>query len=71
MIAIMSDSQYNNIIPRLPSGLIVGTPITSTDGRKAICHAFDEQDTAFLQAEGAVLTDRLPDDWQYQEDTHG
>lgn len=67
MIAIfVSQTALDKVLP-LPSGVEIGTPIQSLDGRVAICHGFPEEDLAVLIQEGAAMVDSLPEDWQYPQ----
>ena len=55
----------SNVLP-LPSGVEIGVPAQSQDGRVAIEHAFCEEDLAvFGTIEGVVMVEKIPDDWQY------
>lgn len=63
MIAVMSEKQYNDILPILPSGVVVGAPLISPDGRRAICHVFTDEDKAFWTGKGVAITASLPGDW--------
>lgn len=61
--AVLSLEQFNTIIPKLPSEIIVGIPQIAIDGRRAIQHYFCEVDILFLQEKGALLCDALPNDF--------
>lgn len=64
MISILSQSDYNKIKPiTLPSGVTIGTPITSVDNRCAICHGFTQEDVDFLVRKGATMYAVMPTDF--------
>lgn len=69
MIAILSQAAYNAIKPIvLPSLVVIGTPIVSTDGRCAICHGFTDEDIAYLTAHGATMYETMPTDFVIKAD---
>ena len=69
MIAIFpNQTVLNEIKPKLPSGVIIGTPLQSTDGRVAICHTFAEADQQEIIRTGGQLLETLPNDWRYPQD---
>lgn len=49
----------------LYSGVQLGEPLVSEDGRTAYNHSFAEQDVAYLQNLGATMAEALPEDWVY------
>lgn len=50
----------------LPSGTEMGELIKSADGRVAMSHYFSEEDLTALQSiVGVVVSESLPEDWQY------
>ena len=52
-------------VPATPSGVTIGTPLQSVDGRCAVCHPFGHEDAAFFAAmPGVVVANELPSDWQ-------
>ena len=64
MIAILSQADYDKIKPIvLPSGVAIGTPIVSTDNRCAICHGFTQEDVDYLVGKGAMMYDKVPEDF--------
>lgn len=66
MIAIFtSQVALNEIRPKLPSGVTIGTPIQSVDGRVAICHNFVDIDIQEIIANGGQIFNDMPDDWKY------
>ena len=69
MISILSQTNYNAINPvTLPSGVVIGTAIVSTDGRCAICHGFTDEDIAYLTAHGATMYEVMPTDFVIKAD---
>ena len=69
MIAILSQSAYNAIKPIvLPSLVVIGTAIVSTDGRCAICHGFTDDDIAYLTEHGATMYETMPSDFEVKQD---
>lgn len=67
MIAIFVNQATLDAVLPLPSGVAIGLPLQSTDGRVAIIHGFTEEDQYALTEAGATLTDALPGDWQHPE----
>ena len=69
MVAILSQSAYNAIKPvTLPSLVVIGTAIVSTDGRCAICHGFTDEDIAYLVGKGATMYETMPTDFVIKAD---
>ena len=69
MIAIFTQADYDKIKPiTLPSGVVIGTAIVSTDGRCAICHGFTDEDIAYLTEHGATMYDTMPSDFEVKQD---
>lgn len=69
MISILTQANYDKIKPVvLPSGVTIGTPIISTDGRCAMCHSFTEEDIAYLEDKGATMYDTMPSDFEVKQD---
>ena len=65
MIGILSKADYDKIKPiTLPSGVVIGTAIVSTDNRCAICHGFTDDDKAYLVSKGATMYDTMPSDFE-------
>jgi hypothetical protein len=65
MIVVFPDLATLQAVPSsLPSGVQIGTPLTSLDGRVAIAHPFTEGDLAVLSAAGTVV-EELPGDWEW------
>ena len=58
-----------DLLQLLPSGVLVGIPLQSVDGRVAICHPFSEDDLAeFRGMAGVQVLDGLSGDWQWPTD---
>ena len=69
MISIISQANYDKIKPvTLPSGVAIGTPIISTDGRCAMCHGFTDEDIAYLVGKGATMYATMPSDFEVKQD---
>ena len=69
MISIISQVNYDKIKPIvLPSGVVIGTPIVSVDGRCAICHGFTDEDIAYLVEHGATMYTVMPTDFEVKQD---
>ena len=69
MISILSQTNYNAINPvTLPSGVVIGTAIVSTDNRCAICHGFTDDDIAYLVEHGATMYETMPSDFEVKQD---
>lgn len=69
MIAILTQAEYDAIKPiTLPSGVTIGTPITSIDGRCAICHGFTQDDIDYLISKGATMYEVMPSDFEVPKD---
>ena len=69
MIAILSQANYDKIRPiTLPSSVVIGTAIVSTDNRCAICHGFTDEDTQFLVGKGATMYETMPSDFVIKAD---
>lgn len=70
MIAILSQANYDKIKPIvLPSLVVIGTAIVSTDGRCAICHGFTDEDAQFLVGKGATMYEVMPSDFIVEGET--
>jgi hypothetical protein len=68
-VLIFASLAVKESISSLPSGVVLGVPITSLDGRVACVHGFSEEDLAFaLTFDGVSVASRLPDDWQYPQE---
>ena len=65
MIAVFGTGELLNSVLPLPSGVQIGIPLESLDGRVAICHSFSEEDLTVLTYASATITETLPEDWQY------
>ena len=69
MIAILSQEAYNAIKPIvLLSGVAIGEPLKSIDGRCAICHGFTQDDVDYLVSKGALIVDEMPSDFEVPND---
>ena len=69
MIAILSQSAYNAIKPVvLPSGVAIGEPLHSIDGRCAMAHGFTDEDIAYLTEHGATMYETTPSDFEVKQD---
>ena len=69
MISIISQANYDKIKPvTLPSLVVIGTAIVSTDGRCAICHGFTDEDIAYLVGKGATMYETMPSDFIVRAD---
>ena len=69
MISIISQSNYDKIKPVvLPSGVAIGEPLKSTDGRCAMEHGFTTEDIAYLVEHGATMYETMPSDFEVQND---
>lgn len=69
MIAILSQTNYDKIKPiTLPSGVAIGEPQHSLDGRCAICHGFTDEDIAYLTEHGATMYEVMPIDFEVAKD---
>ena len=69
MISILSQANYDKIKPVvLPSGVAIGDPLKSIDGRCAICHGFTEEDIAYLVSKGATMYEEMPSDFIVKAD---
>ena len=69
MISILTQANYDKIKPiTLPSGVTIGTPIVSVDGRCAICHGFTDEDIAYLTEHGATMYEVMPTDFVIKAD---
>ena len=69
MIAILTQADYDKIKPiTLPSLVVIGTAIVSTDGRCAICHGFTDEDIADLVSKGATMYEQMPSDFEVKQD---
>ena len=68
MIAIFPGQQVLDAVLPLPSGVAIGIPLQSQDGRAAIIHGFSEEDLSVLTEHGAEIRDTMPDDWGYPKD---
>lgn len=68
MIATFVNQQALDAVLSLPSGVIIGIPLQSTDGRVAVIHQFSEEDLTVLREHGAEIAEDMPGDWQYPED---
>ena len=69
MISIISQTNYDKIKPVvLPSGVAIGEPLKSVDGRCAICHGFTDEDVAFLVSKGATMYETMPSDFEVKQD---
>ena len=65
MIAILNAEAYDKIKPvTLPSGVTIGTPIISIDGRCAMCHGFTQDDVDYLVSKGATMYEVMPSDFE-------
>ena len=70
MIGILQQADYDKIKPIvLPSGVVIGTAIVSTDGRCAICHGFTDEDKEYLVSKGATMYDTMPSDFVVPNET--
>lgn len=65
MIAVFTNQTILDSVLPLPSGVQIGTPLQSNDGRVAVCYGFSDEDLIVLNEVGAILVDVLPADWQY------
>lgn len=64
MISILSQADYDKIKPVvLPSGVAIGAPLHSIDGRCAICHGFTQEDVDYLTSKGATMYEVMPSDF--------
>lgn len=62
-----SDSHKSAVLPT-PSGVTLGEPRRSVDGRVPCHHSFSDEDVAYLVERGAVVADALPGDWAEGEE---
>jgi len=70
VIAIFTNqAALDNIKPHLPSGIIIGIPLQSADGRVEICNDFTDADRQEIIANGGQIVDVMPDNWQYPLNT--
>ena len=64
MISILTQADYDKIKPiTLPSGVAIGEPMKSIDGRCAICHGFTQEDIDYLVSKGATMYEEMPSDF--------
>ena len=69
MISILTQANYDKIKPVvLPSGVAIGEPLHSVDGRCAICHGFTDEDIAYLVEHGATMYEVRPTDFEVKQD---
>ena len=69
MICILSQSAYNAIKPvTLPSSVVIGTAIVSTDGRWAMEHGFTDEDISYQTEHGATMYEVMPTDFEVKQD---
>lgn len=66
-IAVFVNQEALDNIPSLPSGVVIGIPVTSQDGRVIICHEFIEEDLRVLRNSGAEIRVDMPEDWVYPD----
>ena len=69
MISILSQANYDKIKPVvLPSGVAIGEPLKSIDGRCAMEHGFTVEDIAYLVEHGATMYETMPTDFVIKAD---
>jgi len=65
IIIFNSIEELNAVTSPLPSGVYIGIPLVSLDGRVAISHSFTTEDAQVLFAAGGYEVGSIPADWQY------
>ena len=69
MISILSQADYDKIKPiTLTSGVTIGEPLKSLDGRCAMCHGFTDDDIRYLVEHGATMYEQMPSDFEVKQD---
>lgn len=67
MIAIFASQQALDAVLPLPSGVAIGIPLQSEDGRVAVIHDFSNDDLTVLIEAGAEIREDMPGDWVYPD----